>query len=230
MVRAIGALETAAAREPGYGQTWSMLACLYARNFGLEIVDLPTSLERAAEFARKGIRLDPINRRARMILACVRYLQNRLPEAQNEIETAYQLNPDSLIVLDRIGWLMALVGDWQRGVKWVEKAIRLNPYHRPWVRHALILNWLRLENYEEAYRETFNLMMPDFFWDQILKATACGHMGKIEAGQAWVQELLAQKPDFRNRGRILIEKYIRLEDIADRIIEGLGKLDLKIEM
>jgi TolB-like protein len=44
MVRAIRALEYAVAREPDYGQTWSMLAAQYADNYGLEIVDLATPL------------------------------------------------------------------------------------------------------------------------------------------------------------------------------------------
>ncbi len=228
MASAIQALEREVARESDCGQTWSMLACLYANNCALELVDMPTSLEMAAEFARKGVRHDPTNRRARMILAYVRFLQNRLPEAQNEAESAYNLCPDSLLVLDRIGWLMALTGDWERGIKWIENAIKLNPFHRPWVRHALILNWLRLENYEKAYRETFHLTMPDCFWDQILKATACGHLGKIDEGQNHVQDLLALKPDFVERGRLLVGRYIKFEDITKRIIEGLGKLGMEI--
>jgi TolB-like protein/tetratricopeptide (TPR) repeat protein len=229
MVRAIRALEHAVTCEPNYGQIWSMLTAQYADNYGNEIVDLPTPLDKAAEYAQKGVSLDPTNRRARTILGYVRLMENKLQEARLEAETAYNLCPDSLMDLDRIGWLIALAGEWERGIKWVEKAIKLNPYHRPWVRHALILNWLRLGNYEKAYRKTINLTMPDFFWDQIMKACACGHLGRIEEGQACVQTLLALKPDFAQRGRILIGRYIKFENLVDRIIEGLGKLDLRVE-
>lgn len=143
-------------------------------------------------------------------------------------EAAYRLCPNSLMFLDVIGWLMSLAGEWECGINNIEKAITSNPYYRPWVRHALILNWLRLENDEKAYRETLKLTMPDFFWDQILKATACSHMGNIEAGQECVRDLLALKPDFSRRVRILIGRYVKFDDIADRIIEGLGKLGMKI--
>ncbi len=101
--------------------------------------------------------------------------------------------------------------------------------YRPRVRHALFLNWFRAGNYEKAYRETLHFMMPEFYWDHLLKASACGQLGKIEEGQACVQALLALKPDFARRGRILIGRYVKFEDIADRIIEGLGKLDLRVE-
>lgn len=226
--RAIRALEHAVAHEPDYGQTWSMLAALYANNYGLEIVDLATPLEKAAEYAQKGVSFDPTNRRAKMILAYVRLMENKLSEARHEAEIAYQQCPDSLMVLDAIGWVMALAGDWQRGVELIERTIKLNPYYRPWVRHALCFNWFRMGNYEKAYQETLHFRIPECHWDQLLIASVCGHLGKIDKGQACVQALLALKPDFAQRGRILIGRYIKFEDIADRIIKGLNAVGIAL--
>ncbi len=226
---AIRALEHAVTCEPDYGQTWSMLASLYADNFGLEIVNLTTPLEKAAEFAQKGVNLDPTNRRARAILAFVRLMQNRLTEARCEAEKAYGLHSCSLMYLDVIGWLMSLTGEWERGVKYTKKAMQLNPYYRPWVRHTLCINWLRKGDYEKAYRESIHFRMPESHWDLLLKASACGHLGKVEEGQACVEALQALKPDFTNRCRTLIGRYVKFEDIADRIIEGLGKVGMNID-
>ena len=228
MVRAIRALEHAVAHEPEYGQTWSMLAAQYTNNYGLEIVDLPTPLEKAEAFAQKGVSLDPTNRRARMILAYVRFMENKLSEARYEADTAYDLCPDSLMVLDALGWVMALSGEWETGVNWVEKAIQLNPYYRPWVRHALSIRWFREGHYDNAYRETLHFTMPDCHWDQLLRASACGHLEKIEEGQAHVRALLALKPDFAQRGRDLIRRYIKFEDIVDRVVEGLAAVGLTL--
>ncbi len=228
-VRAIRALEHAVAHEPDRGQTWSMLASLYADNYGLEMVDLPTALEKAAEFAQRGVSLDPTNRRARAILAYVRLLENKLPEARCQAEKAANLYSCSLMYLDVIGWLMSLAGEWERGANYIKKAIKLNPYYRSWVRHAVCFNWFRVGNYEKAYRETLNFKMPECHWDPLLKASACGHLGKIEEGQACVRALLVLKPDFAQRGRMLIGRYVKFEDIVDSIVEGLGKLGMNIE-
>ncbi len=229
MVRAIQALEHAVVRDPDYGQTWSMLAAQYANNYGLELINHPTPLEKAAQYAQKGVSLDPTNRRARMILAYVRFMENKLEEARYEAETAYHLCPNSLMVLDTIGWEMALAGGWERGINWIKKAIKLNPYHRSWVRHAVCINWFRLGDYQKAYQESLHFMMPDLFWDPLLKAAACGHLERIEEGQTAIQSLLALKPDFARRGRILIGRYIKYEDIANRTIDGLGKLGMNID-
>ena len=228
-VRAITALEHAVTQEPDFGQTWSMLASLYADNFGLEMVDLPTPLEKAAAFAHKGVSLDPTNRRARAIMAYVRFMENKLSEARYEAETAFDLCPNSLMVLDTLGWVMAMAGGWEQGEDWIKRATQLNPYYRPWVRNALCVNRLREGDYKKAYRESFQFRMPEFYWDPLLKAAACGHLGRIAKGQACVKVLLALKPDFAKQGRILIGRYVKFQDIVDRIIEGLGKLGMNIE-
>jgi TolB-like protein/Tfp pilus assembly protein PilF len=227
--RAIRALEHAVTHDPDCGQTLSMLANLYADNYGLEIINPPTSLEKAADFARKAVGLDPINRRIRMILAYIRFMEDKLREARREAEEAYKMHSCSLMYLDVIGWLMSLAGEWERGLEYVNKAVQINPYYRPWVRHALCLNRFRLGQYEKAYRETQNLMMPESHWDQILKASACGHLGKIEEGQAHVRALLALKPDFEKRGRMLIRHYIKFEDIVERVIKGLYASGIEVK-
>jgi tetratricopeptide (TPR) repeat protein len=229
MMDAIRALEHVVAREPDYGQTWSMLAAQYADNCGLEIVDLPTPLEKAAAYAREGVDLDPANRRVRLALGYVRFMQNRVWEARCEAEAAYNLCPNSLMALDGIGWSMAVSGEWEKGLDWLKKAIKLNPYYRPRTRHALCFNRFRLGNYKKPYQETLRFRMPGFYWDPLLKAAACGHLGRIEEGRDCVRALLALKPDFRQRGRTLIGRYVKFEDIADRILIGLDKLGMYIE-
>ena len=229
MARAIQALKHATTRQPEYGQTWSMLAAQYADNYGLEIVDIPTPLEKAVEYARKGVSLDPTNRRARMILGYVLFMQNKIQEARYETEKAYNLCPNSIMVLDGMGWLMALAGGWERGVNWINKAIKLNPYYRPWARHPLFLNWFRQGNYEKAYQEILHFTMPDFFWEWIFKAANYSRLGRMEEGRACVRTLLKLKPDFNRRGRILMEKYMKFEDIVEDLIEGLRKLGLETE-
>jgi hypothetical protein len=43
------------------------------------------------------------------------------------VDRALQLNPNSLISLENIGYLLTLFGDWQRGPALIRKAIEQNP-------------------------------------------------------------------------------------------------------
>jgi hypothetical protein len=53
-------------------------------------------------------------------------------------------------------------------------------------------------------------------------------MGHLQKGQEEVQRLLVLKPDFIERGRLLIGKGIKFPEIAEQVIEGLSLAGLDI--
>jgi len=228
-LRAMEALTLAADREPECGQVWSMLGRLHANIYSLELPGYETtSIRKAVGFAEKGVLLNPDNQRARAILGFVRMLDNDIPGALAETELAFNFNPNSLFILDGIGYLMTLLGEWERGPALIRKAMRLNPYYKPVVHYALWVDYLRQEEYQQAHFETQRLRRPSIFWDPLAKAATLGILGKYEEGKHFVKNLLELKPDFSERGRILIKHYIKFEDIVERVIDGLQKVGLNI--
>lgn len=225
-VAAYQALQQACRNEPECGLIWSMLARLYGINYSLELFDLKTSLEEAASFAEKGVQLEPANQRVRLIKAFVLLLRNELSAGLTELDFALSLNPKSLLCLEHIGYLMTLLGDWQRGPALINRAIEQNPYYNTTAHHALWLDWLRQGQYEHAYLETLHFSRPTLFWDPLLKAAILGLLGRIEEGKAAGKELLKCKPDFHSRGHILMRHYIKQENVAAKIISGLEKVGI----
>ena len=228
-LRALEALKVASVNEPECGLVWAMLGRLYATNYSLELMNLVTPLEDAIGFAEKGVYLNPDNQRARVILAFVRLLSNEIPAGLAEVERALALNPNSLLFMDNIGYLFTLFGDWERGPALIRKAIKLNPYYNITVHYALWVDWVRQEKYQQAYLETLNFRRPMLFWDPLVRAATFGLLGRYEEGKRAAEDLLKLKPDFPTRGRVLIEHYIKFEDIVERTIDGLNKVGLKIE-
>jgi TolB-like protein len=226
---AMEALTIAADMEPECGQVLSMLGRLHANIYSLELPGYEaTSIRKAVGFAEKGVLLNPDNQRARAILGFVRMLDNEIPGALAETELALNLNPNSLFILDGIGYLMTLLGEWERGPALIRKAMKLNPYYKPVVHYALWVDYLRQEEYQQAHFETQRLRRPSIFWDPLAKAATLGILGKYEEGKHFVKNLLELKPDFSERGRILIKHYIKFEDIVERVIDGLQKVGLNI--
>ena len=228
-LRALEALEHAVSTEPECGQTWTMLGRLYANIYSLDYPGFEKPLEKAKSYAERGVQLNPDNQRARSVLALVRMFSNDLSAAQEEIERAYVLNPNSLFILDGIGYIMTLIGEWERGTTLIRKVMDLNPYYKPVVHYALWLDWIRQGEYENAYLETFNFRRPLIFWSPLAKAAICGLLGKNEEGKKAVQDLLELNPEFKSRGRALIERYIKFNDIVERVIHGLNSVGLDVE-
>ena len=225
---ALAALELACTREPQCSLVWACLGRLYSENYALETLDRPTSVEKAIEYSEKGVRLDPSNQRARAALAMARLHNNQLEEGLIEARNALALNSNSLIFMDVIGHVLALLGDWDRGVELIMKSIELNPYHRPYIYHVLCADRLRKKEYEKAYFETLNFRVPSLFWDPLLQASTLGHLGRVEEGIRFARALLKLKPDFAARGRVLVQHWIKFDELAEGVIEGLGKVGISL--
>ena len=228
-IKAKEGLEHAVRLEPECGQVWSMLGRLYANIYSLELPGFENALEKAREYAERGVHLSPENQRCRAILAQVLMFNNEIDAAMKEVHRAYALNPNSLFMLDGIGYLLTLLGDWERGPDLIREVMRRNPYYNIYVHYALWMDWFRQEDYEQSFLETFNFKRPWLFWEPLMQAATLGHLGRYEEGRQAVERLLELKPDFPSRGRILIKHYIKFDDIVDRMIEGLKKVGLEVE-
>jgi len=215
------ALRQASTQEPECGLAWSMLARLYSLNYSLELFDLETPIEEAAAFAERSVKLDPTNQRVRMIMAFILLFKNELSAGLAEVDRALQLNPNALVVLENLGYLMTLFGDWQRGPALINQAIEQNPYYNISVHYALWVDWVRQGKYDRAYEETRHFRRPMLFWDPLMTAASLGLLGRTEEGLQAGKDLLKCKPDFPERGRALIRHYIKFDDIVDRVIDGL---------
>ena len=228
-LRALEALESAVRIEPDCGQVWTMLGRLYANIYSLDIPGFEKPLEKAIEYAEKGTRMNRDNQRARAVLGLVRMFSNEIPAAREELDKALALSPNSLFVLDGLGYLMTLVGEWEKGPALIKEVIRLNPFYNTVVHYALWEDCLRREDYQGAYLETMGLRRPAVFWYPLVKAATLGHLGRYQEGKQFVETLLKLRPDFPTRGRILIRHYIKFEEIVSRVIDGLRKSGLNIE-
>ena len=226
--RALAALEKAVTIDPGCGPAWSMLARLFASIYVFDIAGFKDPLEKAFEFAHTGMRLSPDDQRCRTMMAYIHLFRDDLQAGLAEAERALHLGPQTLFMLDGIGYLMTLLGAWERGPALIEKIIRLNPFYGNYVHYALWLNCLRQKNYAGAYQEALKLNRPALFWDHLARASTHGLLGNIEDGRQAAAHLLKLKPDFAARGRTLIGHYIKFEDIVEQVVEGLKAVSIEV--
>lgn len=226
--RTLTALEKATALEPDYGQLWSMRARLLADIYAFDIVGFDRPLDQAFALAHKGIRLLPADQRAHGIMAYVDLLRGDLDAGLAAAEWALQLGPETLFALDSIGYVMTLLGSWERGPALIAKAIHLNPFYSNYVHYALWANHLRQKDYDQAWQETLKLNRPAHFWDPLAKCATLGLLGRTEEGRRFAAQLLSLKPDFIERGRRLVQHYIKFDDLTDRVIAGLGAAGVEV--
>jgi len=228
--QAFEALQQETAKGCDSGLCFTMLSLLYTDNISYEYFDLnQTPLNEALHLAREGAMLTPGYQLGHLALARAHFLQNDLKQALSDVEAALALQPESLLFMDAIGYMLVLLGEWDRGEQLVQKAIRLNPFYRVYARYAIWLNAFRQQEYTRALEETEWIAEIGTFWGPLARAATLGQMACPEKGYEEVQRLLCSKPNFTERGRFLIAHAIKSPETAERVIEGLSLAGLNID-
>jgi len=224
--KALTALEQAVELDPEYGLAWAMLGHLHADNYALGFCKIEAPLENALTFARKGVALAPENQFARDALTLVYFHQGNKDLFLQQVAETLTLNPNSPYVVGVAGWHMMLYGEWDHGLTLLKKGMRLNPYHPTWFHLAPYMDCYRRGEYENAYAQALKFNYPELYLDPMMRAAALGQLGRQSEAEKAVDQLLELEPDFGNRGRWLIGRYLKVDELIEAIIEGLLKAGL----
>jgi adenylate cyclase len=220
---ALAALRQAHAADPACGLVSTMLALMYIDNIALEFFDVArTPLDETLQLAQDGAHQLPGNQMSRLVLARAWMLADELEAARREVNAALALHPDSILFKDAMGYLLVLLGDWERGARLANEAIRENPFYRRFLRYALWLDHFREGHYEEALAEAQALDGIGYFWSPLSRAATLGLLGRVDESENAVREILDLKPDFADRGHVLIGHCVKFPEIRERLIEGLA--------
>jgi hypothetical protein len=63
----------------------------------------------------------------------------------------------------------------------------------------------------------------------LIRASTAGLLGRLDEGKRFTEQVMDLKPDFAEEGRKLIGHFIKFDDIAEKIIEGLDRSGVKIK-
>jgi hypothetical protein len=155
-------------------------------------------------------------------------LRGELESARSEADVALSLNPNSPYFTGTIGYVLVLAGDFDRGRDLVENAIALNPCHPRWFHHSLWLDDYRRGRYESSYRAAVTAGPSLGFWHPVICAASLGKLERKVQARAYVAELRRLKPDFEHRTRELMARVLKIESIAEQVIDGLSKAGLAV--
>ena len=225
----VSALRRVVDLEPECGPAWTGLGRALLAKYALEVTANPATLDEAIRCAQRGVRTDATSRSARCVLAAALLVKGELASAREELDEALHHSPDSLVYVERIGFLLTMLGDWERGPALSRSARQRNPHCLPYVHVGLWADHVRRGEFGAAYQSAREYSDPTFFWRGVMRASCLGLLGRVPEATAELAELLSDKPDFAARGRVLIGHYVKFPEVMDRVVEGLGRAGLRLE-
>lgn len=225
------ALERAVDLYPNYAEAWACLAGVYCGEhmFGFNLrEDNARPLDRALAAAKKSLALAPDCIMGLYGLANTYYYRRELEDFRNAAQRAIELAPNRSDMLSGLALHVAYDGQWERGLRMLDKARALNPLHPGWFWFPYALNAYRLKNYKEALGYAKQINMPMFYWDHVFLAMIYGQLGDAQEAKKYINQALVLNPALADDTVNIIGTIVLDPALVQHCVEGLVKAGLNI--
>jgi adenylate cyclase len=221
-------LERAVELDPGYGPAFAFLAAAKVNAYASGWTASPKdALEEADKAATAAVRLNERYPFALWALAGVRLWQRRHEEAVDAAERNVAYNPSFAEGQAMLGFALHYVGQSERAVQYLERAIALDPFCNDMVLHILAQATYALGRYPDAavLLKRRILRNPETDASRALLAAAYGQMGLIEDAHVAWRGLMRVNPNYSIEHRRKVLPYKNPDDF-EQFVEGLRKAGL----
>jgi adenylate cyclase len=223
-------LERAVELDPEYADARAVLVNVYAQEHRQRFNPRPELYdprEHSLAAARRAVEIEPRNPTAQLMLANALFDRPDVVGFRAAGERAIGLNPNDPDVLAHFGLRLVYIGEWERGLALVTKAIALNPEFPEWYRDPLIFYYYQTGNYERALVESQRREVSRL-WRLLFRTMILGQLGRSEEAQPAIQAALELKPDVRERPWDMARVWNVPDPHIEHIADGLRRAGLAI--
>lgn len=201
--------------DPKYAHAHAWKACILGQRWTYGWCDDIGATEK--EIARElevALALDDNDSDVHRILAALHLARNEHDKAIYHQQRALSLNPNDDLIVVQQGEMLTWLGQPEKGVEWIRKAMRLNPFHSDRFWSHLGRAYFGARRYAEAVEAVERIAAPTFLHHAFLAACQA-QLGDSAAAERHVREVLKEKPRFRIETNYLPLLHYKLEtDLA----------------
>jgi tetratricopeptide (TPR) repeat protein len=226
---AIAMLKQAVERYPDYAPAQSMLAfaILLSRTLGWTLA--ATQVKEAEILAKRAAELDDSDPWAHLALGYVAVTMRRTEDAKREYQRAIHLNPNFAAAYGYLGWTLALAGQSEEAVAYLEQAMQMSP-HDP--QNAIFNNALAVAHYLAgrfveaiSYARMAMQQRDGITAGHRIYVASLAQAGQIEEARTALQRLRELQPDI---SIAWCEQYVSYPPTQmPKFLEGLRKAGLQ---
>ena len=186
----------------------------------------PTETKRtelAASYAQLAIEINPYCQQGYLALAIHFLLNQKNEECVHTLEQGLEVNPKSVDYRGAMGAMLIYAGDFENGVKILDKVVKLNS-HLPWWQ---ILSYSFYSYHRKFYADAIfwaERVNMNVAWIPLIKAAAYAQLDQPEKGQVLLDQLKRQFP-FVAISEAGLKKLFTSDKLVKEIMSGLKKLN-----
>jgi adenylate cyclase len=203
------AIERALVLDPNYAHAHAWRACIIGQAFLQNwCPDRDSALQTISDEVNTALALDAEDSDVHRILVAVHLINNNHEAAEYHQQRAVTLNPNNDLIVVQQGELYTWLGEPERGIEWIRKAMRLNPHHPQRYWSHLGRAYFVARRYGEAVEAFKRISQPDRSHHAFL--AACFAMTNDEAVAAsHAHCVLALDPRFSTEAYLRALHYLR---------------------
>ena len=131
------------------------------------------------------------------------------------------MNPNHPRILGGCAIATVSVGAYELASELVGRANQLNPQY-PGVNCFVdyVIHY-REGDFDAAWADAKQIETPGIIWQPLLRAAVLGKLGRVDAAQPFLEELMELKPDFPDRSREYIRRLLVTDEHVDMVWDGL---------
>ncbi len=186
------------------------------------------ALELGFAHALRAATSDPDSAFAYHALAMAYFHRREFSEFQASAERALSLNPGHADMLADLGTCYCGLGDWDRGLALIDRAIDLSPVHPGWYqlmpacRHALD------GEFEDAVDELRSSPLPGMYWYHACLSWFLAELDQDAARAEEMRALEAVFPDFAEHAKRECQIWCLHDELEEGLIAGLRKAGVNV--
>jgi adenylate cyclase len=210
---ALRMLDRAIALDPGYAHAHAWKACVLGQSFVYGwCADIEATKRTVIEELTLALSLDENDSDVHRVLAAVNLsLLRDHDKALYHQERALALNPNDDLIVVQQGEVLTWIGQAEQGIEWIQKAMRLNPYHPERFWSHLGRAYFVARRYDEAIKAFQRISRADH--GHLAFLAAChAQLDDTAAAKGAAQQVLQRAPDFSIERFIATQHYKHEKD------------------
>jgi TolB-like protein/cytochrome c-type biogenesis protein CcmH/NrfG len=209
--------------DPTFARAWGELSYALVQ-YVIGGWRTPDTLDEAGRLARKAVMLDDSDYYSHWNLGFYYLHAAKFEQCEIAFREALALNGNDAELLVEMGEALICMGQTERGLDQIRKAMRINPHSPSWYYWTLALGHYCARTYHEAI-QALELMVDVPRWSYLLRSACHAQRGDVAESALAMQEFLTHMPTWTIAKEMNAIRFKRQDD-ENHWIEGLRKANL----